>query len=239
MASWEEIQRAIDLLPAKTPRALLTEMLSLRSRKKKGEKITVPLAVFHLKSGRDVVGWLLDGDIDGREPALLIQLTADRGPSPDVVYVDPSLVEAITIRDTQTVAKEISFGRVTAEPGAPAPGKLAIQRRLPAISEEVSKAAGSPIAVDIAWEGIADLPETRRVLLEMLEDVGSVLREIAASEIGRESLAPKVKRVWIGDGPRAGVAFQSDTLVVTANFAQGAEGRLVRGALRIETEKLL
>ena len=239
-ASRDEIQRAIDALPAKTVRAMLAELVALRVRFKKGESVVVPLVTFHLRSGRDVTGYVLDGDLESSQPSLLLQVPGDlRQPAMDVAYVDPSDVEAVTVLSADRAVKEISFGRVQVAPGEPTPGKLEINRRLPELSKEVSTAIGKPIALDVAWEGIPDLGTARKLLSDLIEDIGSVLKEIAATEIGRDALGAKVKKVWIGDGPQPMVAQQSDTLVVTANFGRGLDGRLIRGAIRVEIEKRL
>lgn len=235
-----DMQRALDVLPAKTVRAMLDEMLSLRDRVKRGESVNVPLATFHLRSGRDVTGTVLDGRTEEPGACLLLHVPGDlRSPAADVAYVSPGDIEAITVRDTERVVKEISFGRVQVAPGEPTPGKLEINRRLPELSGELSEKVGAKVVVDVAWEGIPDLGTARKLLLDLVEDIGAVIKEIAATEMGREALQKKVKKIWIGDGPRPTVAQQGDTLVVTANFGRGLDGRLIRGALRVETEKLL
>ena len=239
-ASRDEIQRALDALPSKTVRALIGELISVRDRFKKGEPVTVPLVTFHLRSGRDVTGWILAGEMDGSQPSLLVHVPGDlRSPGNDIAYLDPAGIEAVTVLDAERALQEISFGRVQVAPGSPTPGKLEIQRRLVALSGEVSQVAGTPIAMDVAWEGIPDTGTAKKMLLDLLEDIAAVLKEISIGVDGRDALAKKVKKVWIGDGPTASVSHQSDTLVVTANFGLGLEGRLIRGALRVEIEKKL
>lgn len=240
MGSRDEVQRALDALPAKTVRTMLNELVTLRTRRKKGESVTVPLVTFHLKSGRDVTGWVLDGDLESTTPSLLVQVPGDlRNPANDVAYLDPGTVEALTVLAAESSVKEISFGRVAVAPGETAPGKLEIQRRLKALSEEVTEKAGKKISLDVAWEGIPDTGDARLLLQGLLDDVGSVLQEISTTGMGKEALAAKVKKVWIGDGPQPTLGIQSGTLVVTANFARGTEGRMIRGAIRVELEKLL
>ena len=236
MPTNEENQRALDVLPPKSVRAILEKLIAMRRQVKNGEKgIEVPLAVFHLASGRDFTGRVLDADLEARDPSLLLQVE-ERW---DVTYVNPNLIEAITVVAATKGVKELSFGRAVMTPGESAPSKLELSRKMPLLSKTVSDFTGTAISVDIAWEGVPDSPDARVILNGLVDDMVAVLNEIAADPMGKDALKSKVKKVWFGDGPNPGVAFQLDTILVTADLRKGLEGRPIRGALRVGLEKVL
>lgn len=99
-------QETVLALPAKTVPALLEQLQYLRQQAAGGKKVVMPLTTFHLRSGRDLTGWLVQ--YDSRADALLIQLQ-DRQPVFNLSYCSPREVEAITLMDAFPVADQLQF----------------------------------------------------------------------------------------------------------------------------------
>jgi hypothetical protein len=228
-----EKQKALLKLPPKRVESILLELAAVRRRANEGEKIAVPLVTLHLSSGRDLAGWLIDVGDDRHVPALVMQSPGSdsRSPRLDVTYLDRERVEAITVHDAADIAHVLSFGEIDGVPGAPAPTRLELARRVEELARSLAEAVGAPMTLEVAWEGISEQRDTMYSLNEVVEDTVGAIKKIAEDGFGRDELVKRVGRVRIenGDGPR--VVREQDLLRIVAAFGTGRKGRLDRVSL--------
>lgn len=237
-------EKGLFQLPARTVDDLLADMLRARKRWLEGDEVAVPRASFHLRSGRDLTGWVIDLQNDGHGRRTVLLHRADGGgPAPwDACYLDATTIEAITVHDAPAAAHLISEGKVagTLPPppdGTPPPTRLEIKRMMADRAKLVSAALGTELVFDVSWDRAPEAGEPLRVLHSLIADTADSLREIAGDELGKQALQ-KIRKVWFGEGGKA-VLREGETLVVVARYAFGAEGRLAKAELRSAIEKAL
>lgn len=235
-------QETIASLPARRVDQVLRDLVAIRRRWREGEKVTVPMATFHLRSGRDLTGRVVDLVHEGAGPALLIH-TEGHDCRWNATYLDPHAVEAVTVRDAIESAAYLSEGKVAGElspppDGTPPPTRLEIKRKLADQQSLLSETAGHEVVLDVSWEGVPEQGEPLRILAATIADTVDALREIARRDGAGKDAVSALRKVWFGDGGKS-VLRQGDTLVVTGRYALGAPGRLSRSELPAAIEKLL
>lgn len=237
-------EKGLFRLPARSVDDLLGDMLRARKRWLEGDEVAVPRASFHLRSGRDVTGSIVDLQTDphGRRTVLVHRSDGDHEGSWNACYFDASLVEAITLYDAPAAAHIVSEGKVagTLPPppdGTPPPTRLEIKRMMADRARLLSALLGNELVFDVAWDRAPESGEALRVVSGLITDTADAVREIAGDELGKQALQ-KLRKVWFGEGGRA-VLREGETLVVVARFAFGAEGRLAKAELKSAIEKAL
>lgn len=229
-------EKTVASLPARRVDQVLLDLIAIRRRWREGDPVTVPQATLHLRSGRDLSGWVVALE----SGALLLQTGHES--QRNATYLDPAQVEAITVHDAMDVAPFLSDGRISGvvpppADGTPPPSRLDVKRKLVEHQAAFSKVTGGEAAVDVAWEGIED-GEPMRTLLSLVADTVDVLSTISRRDAeGKEAVA-KVKKLWFGDGGIAALR-QMDTIVVTSRFKLGPAGRLSKSDLLPALEKIL
>jgi hypothetical protein len=106
-------------LKAKSPSEILEKMSKSRRRVTEEGAGKGPLTTLHLRSGRDISGWVLKFEEElGQSGATLLFQT--QGPSQnisdDLVYIDVSNIEAVTVHGTTEYLHIIAPGKFDAPP---------------------------------------------------------------------------------------------------------------------------
>lgn len=139
-------------------------------------------------------------------------------------FVDPSAVVAVSVPS----------GSRAMAPASRAVTKLDVQRRAEDLARGLTELfGGAPVKVEIAWKGagpagLAESGDGLAVVAAALEEAAAGVRFAAAftgEEASRRDLARRLKRIRIGDSPRAGASFSGDTLSVGVAPASGPAGR--------------
>jgi len=239
VASAEECLAA---LPALTVSEVLERLVALRGRAAQNDEVKVPLATFHLRSGRDVTGWVLRRtEASPRGSGLLIQLAAREGQGVHAMYVDPQGIEAVTLLDVPTVAWLLTDGAVPPpeDPNAePPPSRLALKRRAEEHSQTLTIARGSGLGLEVAWDGVPESTAALRSLARVVEELAEAALALVQDPEGRAAFGA-LQLLRVANGPRAAVAREGEVLRVMANLNAGALGRFARGDLQTELEKVL
>lgn len=221
-------------LPARGVRTMVEEFHRVRRRAAEGEDVRVPLATFHLRTGRDLAGWVvsLAEEGHGRGEALVLEVADVAGrPSGDLAYLDPNSIEALTVHNISAAIAVLSFGAIEAPPGTPAPSRIAVKRRLEELVKAFADSSGVALVFEVAWERIAPEGEPLRSLSFLIEDTVGALRDIV-DDYGREELSRQVKRVRFEYADSATVQLLDAVLLVKAELEKGRQGRLDRHELK-------
>jgi hypothetical protein len=232
-------------IPAKQPRLLLEWLSSLARRREEGEEIPLPLIELHLSSGRRIKGFVIRLVTDDPQENSNVLLFHVPGPDPGqprfhLAYIDPRIVEGITVEDADTVAHWISFGTIPApEPVKPAPSRLEINRRLGELSKSLASDSGWSFQADIDGEGIPGSGAAWQSMAELIHLGMAVLKELLGDPMAKEALEQSVQRVRFGNGPQPGVTLSDGMLCIRADLLKGFEGRLRRDNLQAAIAKVL
>ncbi|MEW5850108.1 MAG: DUF4908 domain-containing protein [Myxococcota bacterium] len=230
-----ERHEALLQLVAKSVDTVLQDLVDLRRRARKGEKVTVPLVTLHLRGGRDLTGWIVDAGEDPRHGAALVFHIPGRdfrNPDDDACYLPPAAVEAITVHGAGGHALALEQGR-------PAPSQLELDQRANELSRRVSRAAGRDVVFSVDWDATPDHGEPVKVMEDIMRMTAAVLEDLSAEPVGRQAVAAKVRAVRFGQGPNARVALDGETLMVIVPVNSTGEGRLSNLDLRRAVESLL
>ncbi|MEW6733981.1 MAG: hypothetical protein AB1489_21825 [Acidobacteriota bacterium] len=234
-------QTTLSILPAKTVSAILAELHSLRRRANAGENIPTVLITLHLRSGRDLRGWLIDLSEERGQLAALLQLPGNdlHNPQTDLLYLELSTIEAVTIHNAWEVANLISFGRIGAPPGVSPPTRLEVKRSLVELSHSLAQTIDISLSYQVDWNKIPQSGEPLRALAETVREATEVLKGIGQDPLGKEALAKRVKQVEFENGSTPGVSLKGDLLTITIVLEQGRTGRLAHTELRDRIEAVL
>jgi hypothetical protein len=202
---------ALRQLPAKGVETVLEELGALRRREKAGEALRIPLVTLHLRTGRDLQGFVLDV-VEHRPSSsrlvLLHQPGSDpRRPEYDATYLAASSIEAVTVHDA------VSLSKAPADAPAP-PSRLELKRQLAALQAELRERLGTPIEVDAQWDSAPDEGEGQRTLADLVSLAGDELRGLAKEALGRDALKANVQRIRLNVGKTPGVAVSNGTLAI-------------------------
>lgn len=231
----KERHEALLQLSAKSVASVLQDLVDLRRRARKGEKVTVPLVTLHLKSGRDLTGWIVDAGEDSRHGENLVFHIPGRdfrNPDDDACYLPPATIEAITVHGAGGHALALEQGR-------PAPSQIELNRRAEEMGRLVSTACGTDVHFAVDWDATPDHGEPLKAMEDIMRMVAGVLTDICAEPLGRQAVLSKVRAVRLGQGPTARVALDGETLAIVVPVGTTGEGRLSALDLRRAVESVL
>jgi hypothetical protein len=223
-------ERALAELPAQSVGRLLESLVRLRERRDAGEKIRVPYVTLHLRSGRDVSGFVLKlGTSPGPDVNVLMHAPGNDGRAPDydAVYAPVSAVEAVTVHDVPRLAT------APADAG-PAPSRLEVRRRIKELEAALSAALGTQIPCTLG----DDVPEGEpmRGVSDTLVEAGEVLRALAGEEMGAKALKERLQSIQFSSSAQPTVELAAGRLTVTA--APTTPQRMSREHLKAAIERL-
>jgi hypothetical protein len=193
-------ERVLRELTARHPERLLEELAELARRIRAGEALRRPRVTLHLRSARDLSGFVLDVGHEGGMASVLLHTP----PEWNVAHVPMGSLEAVTVHDV------LGLSRPPAD-APPAPSRLELRRRLAGAEAQLAVQVGAPI--------VFTLPEAlEEVDLEplgaLVPIVTQVLEDIARDEMGRSSFVARVKRVQLTVGTEPHVTLVGDALTV-------------------------
>ncbi|HEX4622083.1 MAG TPA: hypothetical protein VH208_11000 [Myxococcaceae bacterium] len=223
-------ERALTELPAQSVGRLLESLVRLRERRDAGEKIRVPYVTLHLRSGRDVSGFVLKlGTSPGPDVNVLLHAPGNDGRAPDydALYAPVSAIEAITVHDVPRLST------ASADAG-PAPSRLEVRGRIKELSDALSTALGTTIACALG----DDVPEGEpmRAVNDTAIDASELLRGLAGEEAGLQALKDRLQSIQFSSSAQPTVELAAGRLTVTA--AANALQRMSKQHLKAAIERL-
>lgn len=194
-----EQRQALWQLTADRPESVMAKLLQLRDR-----PASTPRVTLHLKSGRDLEGFI----IDVSAKAVLLERAAASNQDVSAIYVDLVRIEAVTIHEAGAIALHPSFA-------PPAPTKAEVVKRAEELGKAVSQASGTRLAFEIVWRDVPESAESNRVLVQAMQQTANALREIASDDEGKDALK-KLRRASFAFANEAKASVTEATVWVKA-----------------------
>jgi hypothetical protein len=229
----EPLEKALKGLEARTLEELTMRLAELAALRHKGEPVRLPKVTLHLRSGRELHGFLLElrEDPRGGKALVLHPLSMDgRRPEPDATFVRPEVIEALTVHDLPSLAQP---PRSTTPP----PTKLELRRKLAEHQAALAATLGTPLELEVDWERLPAEPEALVALQELGARAFGVLEEIAREMMGLEALRTHVRKVRLAVGSTAQVLREQQSLLLVTTMS--VLGWMSKEDLRRELEKVL
>ncbi|MDC0713396.1 hypothetical protein POL68_33340 [Stigmatella sp. ncwal1] len=229
----DPLEKALKGLEARTLEELLTRLAELQSLRARGEPVRLPQVTLHLRSGRELQGFLLElrGESPGGKAVVLHAMSAHtRRSEPDAIFVRPEAIEAITVHDLPSLGQP-------ARDLPPPPNKLELRRKLAQRRDSLAAALGTPLELEVDWDRLPPEPDA----LEALDVLGTrafgVLEGLTRELLGLEALRTHVRKLHLAVGSAAQVLRQQESLRLITPV--GAVGRMTQEELRGAIEKVL
>ncbi|MBN1208772.1 MAG: hypothetical protein JXB05_28180 [Myxococcaceae bacterium] len=229
----DPLEKALKGLEARTVEELLTRLAELQSLRARGEPVRLPQVTLHLRSGRELTGFLLELREDPRsgKAVVLHALSADaRRAEPDAIFVRPEVIEAITVHDLPSLAqppRELP----------PPPTRLELRRKLAQRRDSLAAALGTPLALEVDWDRLPPEPEALGALDALGSRAFGVLEELTRELLGLEALRTHVRELRLAVGSAAQVLREQESLLLVTTV--GAAGWMSKEDLRGAIEKVL
>ena len=227
------LEKALEDLEARTLEELLTRLAELQPLKAKGEPVRLPRVTLHLRSGRELQGFLLEQRDDGRGNKLVV-LHATRAdehrPEPDALFVRPEAIEALTVHDLPSLYQP-------PRGGPPPPTKLELRRKLSERQATLAAALGTPLEVQVDWDQLPPEPEALGALDTLATRALGVLEELSRELMALESLRANVRQVHLAAGSASQVLREGQRLLLVTTVSPA--GWLSREALQQALGKVL
>jgi len=203
----DSIGKTLATLRSRNVPELLEELLWIWKRVEKGERLVVPLVTLHLRSGRDVAGFIREIKRDNRGNWVVLHMPGfERAVREDVMFLGLESVEALTIHDLPALDRA---PRDVPEP----PGKLEVKRRIGDLKAKVSGLVGYDVACDALWDHFED-GEPLRGLDDAITQVGRIIEDIANEQLGLEALKTHLRAIAFDSGEASAAVREQQTLRV-------------------------
>lgn len=225
-----DAERALRAWPLRPLDQLLDELALLGQRWKRGEPVRLPRVTVHLRSGRELSGWVLDVHLDrlGSRTVLLRSLGPQGVAEVDVAHVPGASVEAVVVHDLVALDRP-------PEHGAGAPTRDDVHRHLLAAQETLAAAVGTPLEIELA---LTDADDDLEPLDWLLQHATEVLAAIARRDaLAAGALRGRVQTLRLAVGMQPLTAFADGVLSITTPASWNR--RTDRDSLTRELEALL
>ncbi|XXF76228.1 hypothetical protein P2318_24660 [Myxococcaceae bacterium GXIMD 01537] len=229
----EPLEKALKGVEARSLEELLLRLAELQPLRARGEPVRLPLVTLHLRSGRELKGFLLEvrEAPRGGGSVVLHALSADgRRAEPDAAFVRPESIEAITVHELPGLAQP-------PRDLPPPPTKLELRRKLAQRREALATALGAPVELEVDWERLSPEPEALGALDALGSRAFGVLEELSREPLGLEALRTQVRQVRLSVGAAAQVLREQQSLLLVTTLS--ALGWMSKGDLRGAIEKVL
>ncbi len=230
----DPLEKALKGLQARTLEELLTRLVELQALRAKGDPVRLPQVTLHLRSGRELHGFLLEQREDPRsgKTVVLHALSADtRRTEPDAIFVRPEVIEAITVHDLPSLTQP-------PRDLPPPPSKLELRRKLTQRRDSLAAALGTPLELEVDWDRLRpEEPEALGALDALGTRAFDVLEELTRELLGLEALRTQVRKVRLAVGSAAQVLREQQSLLLIT--PEGATGWMSKESLRAAIEKVL
>ncbi|MFL5344455.1 MAG: hypothetical protein ACJ8AT_06665 [Hyalangium sp.] len=229
----DPLEKALKSLEARTLEELLTRLAEIQALRAKGEPVRLPQVTLHMRSGRELQGFLLEQRDDHRSGKLVVlhALSTDaRRTEPDAIFVRSESIESLTVHDLPSLANP-SRG------GPPAPTRLELKRKLAERQASLASTLGTPLELEVDWERISQEPEGLAALETLSTRAFSVLEALARDVMGLEALRTNVRKLRLEVGSSAQVRREEQTLVLATTVS--VMGWMSKEDLQTAIEKVL
>lgn len=215
-----DIQKALRQLPAHNLHDVIMEIWKVSMSAQEDEEQAVPHLQIHLTSGHCISGILIDYYREKKEDRTLLLQTAGH----DISYIPFKHVTAVSIAGASAHIHHLSFGKFWYPPGAPAPTRLEVKRKMKEYQEKFQKCVSEEIIWKVMGKNIPDSGEALRVLLKGIHEAFTGLKRIVSDDAGKKIFTSKVKQVLFRHGELKGIEYKENDLTVTFNLDEEMEG---------------
>lgn len=229
----DPLEKSLKSLEARTLEELLSRLAEIQALRAKGEPVRLPQVTLHLRSGRDLQGFLLEQREDHRtgKTVVLHALSTDaRHPEPDAIFIRTEVIEAITVHDLPSLAHP-------ARGGPPAPTRLELKRKLAERQSALAATLGTPLELEVDWERISQEPDGLAALETLSTRAFDVLEALTRDVLGLEALRTNVRKLRLEVGSPAQVRREEQTLVLATTAS--VMGWMSKEDLHSAIEKVL
>ncbi len=159
----------------------------------------------------------------------------------ELSYVDLDFVQAITVKNSRPLLRYLTEGNIEELPEH-VPGMLELRRNLGGARKSISALFG--LSAEIEWL-IPELecehdPYARFLVDSQVKEVRLALEELGRDDLGKQSMAKNVKRIFISNSIEAPhVELKDHGLYVYLDVHKGGKGRLHYGRLVNEINSVL
>ncbi|MFB2837318.1 hypothetical protein [Floridanema evergladense] len=200
----------LNQIPAKSVGHILDKLLECRRNLKAGKTASVPYTTLYLHNGLIMQGWLLDIQEDQGVSWVLLQISDDPTRAPvSVGYVAVSSIIAITLYHVTDILQSLSFGAIELPVAEAIPTRIALRQQASDLAQSLSL---NQITID--FESFPDNELYRYRVFQMLENLGSVVRELQKSNLAREALSEQVESITLAYGEVNEVSLSNQSLLI-------------------------
>jgi hypothetical protein len=210
----EADDKALLGLRARRLDVVLDELGDLSRRSRAGEPVRVPLVTLYVDSGAVFTGFILDLEPEPRGGKwLLVHIPGEgsRQPAPDVVYLHGDHIVALIVHNV------VEMGKPPAD--APSPTRLELRREMEQVNNEINSLLETEVCFQIEWEELPDEGDPLWALDYLLRTAGTVIKDVAADDLGRQALAGKLQVIRLAVGEKAEALLVDGTLHLTSGAA--------------------
>ena len=229
-------------LKPKSPSKILEKLSKSRRNSPEGGTGGAPLTTIHLRSGRDISGWVLklEEELGHAGATLLFQaLGQSQNTSDDIVYLDVANIEAVTIHRTTDFLHVISPGKFDPPTSGSEPTRLGLKREVPKITKSFTDAVGGGVQVEVDWDSVPQEDEAVNSLNNLIHESIGAITETLPDDFSKGEFTKKVRSVKFQNGLEPVVTLTGDVLVITADLGKGKPGRLDDNTLKTKLNELL
>ena len=210
-------------MPSRPICHILHDLEKITQLAKLGLDVVIPRVVFHMNSGRDICGHVLDIDSSEEEKVVLIyQLTntstENTRKSINTCFIPTSSIEALSVQDISTALHMLSLGNIcTFIEGTPL-SHLEIKRKLQAFSAFFIQELKMKVEINA---NLSDAPEDTLScihLMDLIRDSLLGLYLLAKENKQLTKLQKAVKSIFYkgGDSNTVNVELSKNTLTISA-----------------------
>ncbi|MDY7225648.1 hypothetical protein [Hyalangium rubrum] len=226
----DPLEKALKGLEAQTLEELLSRLAELQALRAKGTPVTAPRVTLHLRSGRELQGFLLELR-NGGKSVVLHALSADaRRSEPDAIFIRTDSIEALTVHELPSLYQ---LPRDTPPP----PSRLVMKRKLAERQTSLASALGAPVEVEVDWDRLPPEPEALAAIEALSSRALGVLEDLTRELMALEALRANVRKVRLLVGLSAQVTRQDHSLLLVTTVSP--IGWMSREDLHHAIEKVL
>lgn len=225
-------------LPAKSVLSVLEVLQDVRNRVRDGEEIKEPWVTIFTRGGREVRGLFLDMMDDGSRWLLLRVPIGDRDLGMNVMYIDMHSIEGILVENVTGIAHLLSIGKIENPVREGVLTPLDLRGKVEKWEEKLAVALGAKVALEADWRDLPKSDEAVWNVHDIIVDAVMAVTAISRTDVGKEELSKKLRKLKFMDSKEPGAELKGDTLTVKAPFDPKDGKRLGREDLRSAIEAL-
>ncbi|GAB4458112.1 MAG: hypothetical protein OHK0029_18870 [Armatimonadaceae bacterium] len=210
-----EEEQALHALPALRVSDVLAKLNETRQRVKRGQKESIPYCTLHLRSGRDLRGWILDVAESADQSSVLLHVSENETtPRADVCYVAMREIEAVSVHNLAAFATILSNGAIEVPPGVQVPTRRGIHQRTLEWANTIGERLDKEVSFEVDFDTFAEDDRARFQLSRWVEHLGAVLLNLMYDNTGQVTIRDHVNKVTLRHADQLRVTLENGVLQV-------------------------